>query len=272
MTSRHLSDPATEWQERLTDEFFERLERDGKHPWTPGARDRLQEVLERYVRLALNLPEDCQPRGRATEKVRKKAELVRESLEALPDRDNLSSPFCVSYRVVAVRFTPDLKRLLAALKALEEHGHEATKQNKDIRSLQIRLKHLQRALEGHPDGDLAGLAFRVAFEGNEDHAGTDGERLLNGLYALEKLGRIGLPRRPALKLLIFEVARIYRAIGGKVTLSPVGPFAGVLCLLHEVIPETRSFAKTPAALVRFAEERRSEIKDRVRRYPLVLGG
>lgn len=273
MGLKHSSNSDSEFAclELLTDEFFERLERDGKYPWTSGARARLQQLIERYVRLTRVLPDDCKPRHRATQKVRDKAKLVREALEEHPHRDRLGKVFRASYGTVEKHFASDVQRLLGALQVLiEQPAGQGLEHNEHARVFRRRLPHLQKAIAEHPDDYLVDLAFTVAFGLDEEQTATDGERMLEGLRALEKLGRIGLPKRPALKLLISEVARIYCAMGGKATLSRDGPFACVLELLHEIIPVTGGFAKTCGGLVDFAEKHRREIQDHVRRYPLMV--
>jgi hypothetical protein len=141
--------------------------------------------------------------------------------------------------------------------------------------VQLAAKRLRNALSTYPDRDFACLSFMAGY-GLAPEQGTDivtapqrnVSRLLGGLKCMETLPRRGLPPKARLQFLVFEVARIYRFVGGSVTISPDGPFAKVLMLIYELLPKTTGFPKSPDALVRFAEERRSEIQDHVRRHPL----
>ncbi len=188
-------------------EFVKRLEKEGKHCWTKEAQKRLIEVVESYLRWALELPKTHSPCSTEREKVERRAKSLRDALLAYPERDLACLAFTVGY------------------------GED-------------------------PQVDFTTLLANTS-------------RILNGLKCLKALPRQGLPRRVNVKFLVIEVARLYGAIGGNVTISRHGPFARVLMLVHEMVRIEKVPPKTPD-LVRYAENHRAEIQKYVLDRPLSL--
>ena len=149
----------------------------------------------------------------------------------------------------------------------------------DWQSRKVRERKIQNAADKLHEELVASSESQQEFFSillNYCHTGVDGTvrpdaaRMLSGLNRARRLDRFQWNDRENLDCLMFQIAGVFKAIGGDVKISPEGPLARILREIYKVLPCTTCGPSSPDALVRRAEERRIWIKQMVDMNPATL--